>query len=138
MNWMEISALAGVGSVVVALLTALAVVFFKHLLPSFKGGSTFLKNCVGAPENKKTGQPYVPSIFERFDIQDEVLAKQNGVLETIRHEVEFNNGSSVKDGVMRTEAGLADVQAELTHIKALIGGNGQTTTINVNQKDTTP
>lgn len=35
--------------------------------------------------------------------QGETLAHQNDQLAIIKHEVEFNNGSSVKDAVVRTE-----------------------------------
>jgi len=53
----------------------------------------------------------------------ETLQKQDEVLEIIRHEVEFNNGTSVKDAVTRVEKALAE---------HLATQQGPTTTINVN------
>lgn len=53
----------------------------------------------------------------------ETLRKQDDVLEIIRHEVEFNNGTSVKDAVTRVEKALAD------HLNAQAPA---TTTININ------
>lgn len=64
--------------------------------PVFRKWSRFIDRVVGVPADPKTGQKEVPGIFERLDHQDTVL-------ETIRHEVEFNNGSSVKDAVTRVE-----------------------------------
>lgn len=84
--------------------------------PVFRKWSRFVDRVVGVPADPKTGQKEVPGIFERLDHQD-------GVLETIRHEVEFNNGSSVKDAVTRVEKALND------HLTA---SPAPTTTINVN------
>ena len=83
--------------------------------PVLRKWSRFIDRVIGVPEDKKTGQPAVPGIFERLDHQD-------GVLETIRHEVEFNNGTSVKDAVTRVEKALTD------HLTA----PASQTTINVN------
>ena len=58
--------------------------------------------------------------------QAETLAHQNDQLAIIKHEVEFNNGSSVKDAVVRTEKVANDVAAQLSaHLSA------PKTTINV-------
>lgn len=81
--------------------------------PTVRKWSRFLDQVTGVPADPKTGQKEIPGIFERLDHQDQVL-------ETIRHEVEFNNGSSVKDAVTRVEKALSDHLA------------GPTTTINVN------
>ena len=92
-----------------------AVFFVWKVGPVLRKWSRFIDRVIGVPEDKKTGQPAVPGIFERLDHQD-------GVLETIRHEVEFNNGTSVKDAVTRVEKVLTD------HLAAPV----PQTTINVN------
>lgn len=78
---------------------ALAGFLIWKVGPVFRKWSRFIDRVVGVPADPKTGQKEVPGIFERLDHQD-------GVLETIRHEVEFNNGSSVKDAVTRVETKL--------------------------------
>ncbi|MBT2537187.1 hypothetical protein [Arthrobacter sp. ISL-69] len=102
--------------------------------PVFRKWSRFIDRVTGVPADPKTGQHEVLGLFERMDHQDAKLeehsaattaqslelAEQSAVLETIRHEVEFNNGSSVKDAVTRIEKQLDD---HLTQ---------PTTTINVN------
>lgn len=67
--------------------------------PVVRKWSRFVDRVTGVPADPKTGQKEIPGIFERLDHQDTVL-------ETIRHEVEFNNGSSVKDAVTRVEKAL--------------------------------
>ncbi|QDG61250.1 hypothetical protein [Pseudarthrobacter sp. NIBRBAC000502771] len=58
--------------------------------------------------------------------QAETLAHQNDQLAIIKHEVEFNNGSSVKDAVVRTEKATAALGEKLdAHLSA------PKTTINV-------
>lgn len=42
--------------------------------------------------------------------QNLVLAKQDTKISEIHHEVQYNNGSSVKDGVRRVEKGVAGVE----------------------------
>lgn len=83
--------------------------------PIIRKWSRFIDRVTGVPADPKTGQKEIPGIFERLDHQDTVL-------ETIRHEVEFNNGSSVKDAVTRVEKALNE------HLAA----PAQQTTINVN------
>lgn len=84
--------------------------------PVLRKWSRFIDRVIGVPADPKTGQPEIPGIFERLDHQDSVL-------ETIRHEVEFNNGSSVKDAVIRVEQKIDD------HLNVT---PPTTTTINVN------
>lgn len=83
--------------------------------PVVRKWSRFIDRVTGVPADPKTGQKEVLGLFERMDHQDEKLAEQSVtleeqsvVLETIRHEVEFNNGSSVKDAVTRVEKALTD------------------------------
>lgn len=58
--------------------------------------------------------------------QAETLTHQNEQLAIIKHEVEFNNGSSVKDAVVRTEKVANEVAEKLSaHLAA------PSTTINV-------
>ncbi len=48
------------------------------------------------------------------------LTEQNKTLEDIRHEVQYNNGSSVKDAIARVEKGVAGlyVRADATDLNA--------------------
>lgn len=122
MDWVAVSAISGA---VIAGGTV-SVFIFKHLHPRLEAARQFWSSLVGVTENGVTGQRRVPGLFERLDYletriedrldqQDEVLATQNNiltgqnkVLETIRHEVQFNNGSSVKDAVIRIEHHIKD------------------------------
>ncbi|WP_427130288.1 hypothetical protein [Pseudarthrobacter sp. S9] len=62
--------------------------------------------------------------------QAETLEHQNAELKIIKHEVEFNNGSSVKDAVVRNEKATAELTKEFREYVA--NGQPPTTTINVN------
>lgn len=104
MNWQTTATIIGV----IVGVTTLIGVFVKKVLPAIRVGARIADKVTGVPANPITGQTAVPGLFERLDHQD-------GVLETIRHEVEFNNGTSVKDAVTRVENGqrdLNDLQAE--------------------------
>jgi hypothetical protein len=100
----------------------LACFLVWKVAPVVRKWSRFMDRVTGVPADPKTGQPEILGIFERMDHQDETLKEQSVVLETIRHEVEFNNGSSVKDAVRRIES----------HLKDSIVDKPVTTTINVN------
>lgn len=47
--------------------------------------------------------------------QDESLAAQDVKIEEIHHEVNFNNGSSVKDAIIRVEGVMTDIRAVATN-----------------------
>jgi hypothetical protein len=49
--------------------------------------------------------------------QDTVLARQDRKIAEIHHEVHFNNGTSVKDGVVRTEALAKKALEEIEALK---------------------
>jgi hypothetical protein len=55
----------------------------------------------------------LPAFIERTD---KTLAGQNRSIADIHHEVHYNNGSSVKDGVQRVETGLAGLHVEVATI----------------------
>lgn len=110
MDWQTLSAIAGVLVVICGALAWL----WRKAIPAARKWARFADRIMGVPADPHTGQPEVLGIFERLDHQD-------GVLETIRHEVEFNNGSSVKDAITRIEKRLDDPAP-----------GGPTTTINVN------
>lgn len=137
MDWTLISVISG------ALIAAITIVTFitQHLKPRLRAISQFWAHLVGVEENIVTGQARIPGLFEtirdlkaqavrteeriedRFDQQDDLIAKQDGVLaqqnevlETIRHEVEFNNGSSVKDATLRLEQGQTEHVAKLVEL----------------------
>lgn len=92
---MEWQIIGGV-SAALAILGSLATWFFRRGLPALRKWSRFADRVMGVPADARTGQKEIPGIFERMDAQD-------AVLETIRHEVEYNNGTSVKDGIRRLE-----------------------------------
>lgn len=133
MDWGQVSLIAGAVATVAALIGG----FFKKVLPAIRKVSRFIDRVSGVPADEQTGQKEVVGLFARMDHQDAALAdqdrklaEQSVVLETIRHEVEFNNGSSVKDAVVRTENATSALTETLTeHLKTC---PPQTTTINVN------
>lgn len=102
-------------------LGALVLVIFAivKLGPGVRKLARLLDRIGGVQEDPATGQRRLPGLFERMDHQDEQLAEQSAVLETIRHEVEFNNGSSVKDAITRTETQVGDIGTKLdSHLAA--------------------
>lgn len=130
MDWQIIGIISGATAAAVAVIT-----FVTHQVkPKIRAVGQFWAHLVGVEENTVTGQDRVPGLFEtirdlkaqagrmedrieeRLDQQDGVLAAQDGVLETIRHEVEFNNGSSVKDATLRLEKGQAEQGDKLTEL----------------------
>jgi hypothetical protein len=132
MDWIALSAVSGA---VVAGGTV-SVFIFRHLHPRLVAFRQFWERVVGVTPNPVTGQERIPGLFEeikalrdqndrlearleeRLDQQDGVLAAQDRVLETIRHEVEFNNGSSVKDAAVRTERKVKEIADTLdAHLK---------------------
>ena len=103
-------------------------IFITKVLPAVRKVSRFIDRVSGVPADEEKGQHEVVGLFARMDQQDAALMEQDkkleeqsAVLETIRHEVEFNNGSSVKDAVTRIEERLD------RHLNP-----APTTTINVN------
>lgn len=143
MDWPAISAISGAS---VAALAILGFVIHK-VRPKLKAVRQFWDHLVGVEANTITGQERIPGLFEvlkgvtentgriegrldeRLDQQDGVLAAQDKVLETIRHEVEYNNGTSIKDSQRRTEKEtkaqgerLEDIAKRLeTHLAACPG-----------------
>lgn len=92
--------------------------------PIVRKWSRFMDRVTGVPADPKTGQPEILGIFERMDHQDETLREQSVVLETIRHEVEFNNGSSVKDAIRRIENHWNEALAKPETPTITINANG--------------
>ena len=92
MNWAEISLVCGG----ITGLLGLATFLTMKVVPFLRKWSRVAARILGVPADPKTGQLAIPSIWERLDHQDEQLG-------VIKHEVEYNNGSSVKDAVRRTE-----------------------------------
>ena len=114
MDWQTVSAI----SATAAVLGGFLLWFLRKGVPAIRKFWRVIDRMVGVPA--EGNHPAQPGLFERMDHQDATLQEQSGVLETIRHEVEFNNGSSVKDAVTRIEKRLDD------HLAA------PQTTINVN------
>lgn len=51
-----------------------------------------------------------------IDRTDKTLEAQDTKIAEIHHEVHFNNGSSVKDGVSRVESGVADLTVKVDEV----------------------
>lgn len=117
MNWAETSMICGAILAVIAVATFL----FRKVVPALRKWSRVADRIMGVPADPKTGQEAILSFWERLDHQDEQLA-------VIKHEVEYNNGSSVKDAVRRTENATNEVAKKLDDY---ISGKS-TATVNVN------
>lgn len=97
----------------------LVVFIIWKVSPHLRKLARLLDRLGGVPADPNTGQRRVPGLFERMDHQDEKLIEQSAVLETIRHEVEFNNGSSVKDAITRTEEEVGKIADKMdAHLAA--------------------
>lgn len=103
MAWAEIVLLSG-GILTVA---GAAGFVFKKVLPALRDFSRLMDRFQGVPANTRTGQAAIPSLWETLDHQSHQLA-------VIKHEVEFNNGSSVKDAVVRNETETARIGQQIT------------------------
>ncbi len=107
--------------------TALAAII--GLPVAFVKGWPLLKRAVaigGALEKLPEMAVEISALTIGQRTQAETLAHQNDQLAIIKHEVEFNNGSSVKDAVVRTEKVANSVAEQLAaHLAA------PKTTINV-------
>ena len=102
MNWAEISAVGGAITVVIGLATFLTV----KVVPWMRKWSRVADRILGVPADPKTGQEAVKSIWE-------VLDHQNSELAVIKHEVEYNNSTSLKDAVRRTENATTEIGKKL-------------------------
>lgn len=117
MNPAEISLVTGAFLGIVGVGTFLTV----KVIPWLRKWSRVADRMLGVPADPASGQAAVLSIWERLDHQDEVLG-------TIKHEVEYNNGSSVKDAVRRTEQATKAIAEKFdTYVAAQSG-----TTVTVN------
>lgn len=117
MGWGEIVLLAGG---FMTLMGALGFVF-KKIVPGMRDVSRQMDRFQGVPANPRTGQAAIPSLWE-------ILQHQSDELAVIKHEVEFNNGSSVKDAVVRNEKATNELSEKFDNYVA----HGQASTITVN------
>lgn len=64
----------------------------------------------------------LPTFIERTDVtlaaQNSTLKEQDKKIAEIHHEVNYNNGSSVKDAVSRVEAGVAGLYQKVNELAA--------------------
>lgn len=106
----------------VAIITVLAAVvaFWRWALPFLRKIGHFLDDWQG--EAERPGVPRRPGVLEQ-------LAGVQSEQARVSKELQTNGGSSIKDAVKRTEAGLSDVKAEqraqkeiLNTLAALVGG----------------
>ena len=79
--------------------TATAIVHFAQIVDAVQGLPDFIDRTDNTLEK-----------------QNKTLAAQNKQIADIHHEVHYNNGSSVKDGVQRVETGLAGLHVEVAVI----------------------
>jgi hypothetical protein len=125
--------LAGVAPDVVA--DVLASVFIAGM----GGGALWLRKQlkgVGQMTRDWNGEPAregisdgTPGVMQRLYTQDrqfeEVMAhlgRQDATLETIKHEVNYNSGSSIKDAVHRTDGAVAALRQDVEVIKTKLEG----------------
>lgn len=133
--------IAGIGALAGLVGTIVAIAKAHAAWRKWKNGwkhriGNFLDDWEGRPE--RPGKDREPGVMERLKVledtqaaQGSTLAAQDGILETIRHEVEFNNGSSVKDAVVRTEKGQKELAERLdAHL-------GPAVTVNVHPQENT-
>lgn len=80
--------------------------FWRKALPALRKWSRFADRIMGVPADPHSGQREIPGIFERLDAQDEKL-------DIIKHEVETNTGTSLKDAVRRVESGQRRVEKKI-------------------------
>lgn len=131
MNWIEISALTAIASLIIGVFTTVIVWFMRRIVPTWGNTRTFLKNCVGIPENMVTGQAHVPGIFERLKAQDDVLAGQNEILHNIAEKVDQAANSNVTD-TLRDDVDAVIKKVDALHKK--VDALGNNTTVNVTQR----
>ena len=82
----------------------------------FWKGWPWLRRSATAIVNFATIVDAVQDLPEFIERTDKTLDAQNRQIADIHHEVHFNNGSSVKDGVQRVETGLAGLHVEVATI----------------------
>ena len=126
-----ISDLIAVWPLLGAIATALFILswLWNKWGPGIRTALRVLDRLTGVPADPRTGQLEVLGLFEWLkQLNDgqtamkQTLQEQDGVLETIRHEVQFNNGSSVKDAIIRTEAQGKEMGEQLKkHLDACPG-----------------
>lgn len=113
-------------------ITAFLALITKKMYPTFSKFKNLIDDIGG--EDARPGVAARPGLMERMagvetsqTTQHETLARleieqraQGSKLEIVRHEVEFNNGSSVKDAAVRTEKDVAAVKEEVLEIKDVV------------------
>lgn len=82
----------------------------------FWKGWPWLRRFATAIVNFATIVDAVQDLPAFIDRTDKTLEKQNGQIADIHHEVHYNNGSSVKDGIQRVETGLAGLHVEVASL----------------------
>lgn len=122
MNPAEISLVCGAFLSIVGVGTFFTV----KVIPWLRKWSRVADRMLGVPADAASGQAAVPSIWERLDHQDEVLG-------VIKHEVEYNNSTSLKDAVRRTENATKEIAKKFDTYVA-----NQTGQTNVTVVQTTP
>lgn len=67
--------------------------------------------------NAVSGLPaFITRTDQTLQTQNQALAGQDTKISEIHHEVHFNNGSSVKDAVIRVETGVAGLYGEVAKL----------------------
>lgn len=124
----------GAAATALAAVIGLPIAFVK-LWPLLKRAVTIGASLEKLPEMSNE----LTALTVGLRVQGETLTEQNTILEhqneqlaVIKHEVEFNNGSSVKDAVVRNEKATAELTKEFREY--VTNGVPPTTTVNVEVK----
>lgn len=127
MNWAEISLICGA----ILAMIGVATWVLRKLIPWLRKWSRVADRILGVPADPQTGQDAIPSIWERLDHQDDVLG-------VIKHEVEYNNSTSLKDAVRRTENHTKSIGEKLDAYMAGKSEAPTVTVVNANATGITP
>lgn len=117
-----IDVLAGV------LLTGLGA-FMMWMRSQLKDVGQMTRDWRGVPERAGVSDE-IPGVMKRLYTQDQQfkevmthLGHQDATLELIKHEINYNSGSSIKDAVHRTDDAVKVLSADVTEIKKKLSPN---------------
>lgn len=130
MGWGEWAALATITTAA----AGGAIFIVKVIIPYLRKIGRIIDRIGRVDADPKSGQSRIPSIFEALDELKERMDGQDKVLETIRHEVEYNNGTSIKDSQRRQETDTRDLKNSFDDLKKAFEDHTSAPTTTVNNK----
>lgn len=107
-------------AITLGVIVLLGVVAYR-VWPVVKRGVGTLTALEKLPAFIEKQEEFIQNTTETLQKQDESLAAQDVKIEQIHHEVNYNNGSSVKDGVERVEEGVAGLYVAHNDLRAQLG-----------------